>query len=74
LKEYFTVKSDGRGGFKINVGVGRTFKARDLQEVVYGLEHYFRKAVLGFSKEPFNYEKHIAHAKECDCCPLCREK
>jgi len=59
-------------GFKISIGDGKTYPARDLQEVVYALEHYFGKAVPGYSTEPFDRQKHFQHAEECDCCPLCR--
>ena len=57
------------GGFDISIGVGKRFFARDLQEVVYGLQHYFKESIAEY---PYNYDKHIEHSKVCDCCPLCR--
>lgn len=67
----FKVRSSAGGkGYDISIGVRRIFHARDLQEVVYGLQHYFRQSIAEY---PYDYQKHIEHAKVCDCCPLCRE-
>ena len=72
MKTEFRVVPDGRGGFKIGIGVGKLFAAKDLQEVIYGMEHYFRQSAPGYSSEPFDYKKHLAHQQKCSCCPLCR--
>ena len=72
MKAYFTVTlhHDGQSkGFDISIGAGKKFKAENLQEVVYGLQHYFRESIPEY---PFDYQKHIDHAKECGCCPLCK--
>jgi hypothetical protein len=57
-------------GYDISLGVGKIFHARNLQEVVYGLQHYFRESIPEY---PFDSDKHYKHSKECDCCPLCRK-
>jgi len=62
--------ADSATGYDISIGIGKKFRARDLQEVVYGLQHYFRQSIAQY---PYDYQKHIEHAKVCDCCPLCRE-
>jgi len=71
------VKSGYAGyGYDISIGVGKTFHARTPQEIVYALAHYFRvnfPEYTGDPDKPFDYQKHLDHAKECDCCPLCRE-
>jgi hypothetical protein len=45
-------------GFKIGIGTGKTFFARDLDEIVLSVEHYF-------CLKP--------HIKTMRNCPLCRE-
>ena len=60
-------------GFLIRIGDHRTHKATNIQEVVYALEHYFRRAVPGYSNAKGDFwQHHVDHAKECSCCPLCR--
>ncbi len=58
------------GGYLVNVHTGKNYTARNLQEVVYALQHYFKESIAEY---PYDYEKHVAHSKECDCCPLCRK-
>ena len=65
----FTVRTDAMGRYRISIGDGRPASAKTLQEVVYALQHYFRKEIAEY---PFDYEAHIKHAAECGCCPLCR--
>lgn len=65
----FQVKRKGNG-YTISIGTGKTHQAKNLQEVVYGMQHYFQESISGY---PFEYHKHIEHNKECNCCPLCRE-
>jgi hypothetical protein len=55
--------------YKISIGTGRTFKAMNLEQVAYGLQHYFCEDLFD---NKYNYQKHMKHAKECDYCPLCR--
>jgi len=71
MREYFMVKRDYKGSFKIGIGVGRTFKANDLSEVARGLMHYFNDVINVTEKSPFDRKKHLEHIKECSCCPLC---
>jgi hypothetical protein len=74
VQEGFTVRRNyPKDGFRITIGVGKAFIARNLQEVIYGLEHYFNEAIPEYSIAPFDRQKHMEHAKTCDCCPLCRE-
>jgi len=70
----FKVLKDARGRYQITIGVGKTFPARDLQEVGYALEHYFLDGLFheGTTPPKYDYSKHIAHNQECHCCPLCR--
>ena len=70
-----TIEAKGRGKFRIGIGDHRTHVAASMQEVVYALEHYFREPVLGYSNAPSGdfWANHLSHAKECSCCPLCRE-
>lgn len=58
-------------GYKISIGTGKTFHARSLEEVAYGMQHYFQTDLF---ENRFDYTKHMEHAKTCDCCPLCRGK
>lgn len=74
LREVFEIHTNGKGNYLISIGIGRLFPAKDLQEVIYAMEHYFQKAAPGYSKEPFDYQKHLEHQKICNCCPLCRER
>ena len=67
-------RSGSGQGYSLNIGNGKTAHAANLQEVVYGLEHYFRDGVPGYSGDKFDYQKHIEHSKVCSCCPLCREQ
>ncbi len=64
----FKVESYGGQGYKISVGTGKTARAKNLQEVVYALQHYFRESIAEY---PWDYAKHIEHSKECGCCPFC---
>ena len=68
----FTVSSTYNKQFGISIGTGTTFHAGTLQEVVYGLEHYFDQAVPGYSKSPFDRTHHREHQTQCGCCPLCK--
>ena len=71
MKAYFTItKRDRSEGYNISIGVGKRFRADNMQEIAYALEHYFQDGLLN---KPFDYDKHIEHGKTgCDCCPLCR--
>jgi len=77
MKTEFKVEIDQTSArqYTISIGVGRKFPARNLQEVGYALEHYFRDGLFHEGSTPanFNHQDHVEHAKECDCCPLCRE-
>lgn len=70
MKTEFKITQHYTGGFDISIGVGKLFHARNLQEVVYGLQHYFRESIPEY---PYDYDKHKKHSEECDCCPLCRK-
>ncbi|HLE81247.1 MAG TPA: hypothetical protein VJA25_08130 [Dehalococcoidia bacterium] len=59
--------------YRISVGVGKLARAKGLQEVANALVHYFRDRLPGYV-ETYDFHSHIAHAKECSCCPLCRLK
>lgn len=72
METRFVVTPKYQGGYNISIGVGKLFSADTLQAVVYGMEHYFNKAIPAYSKEPFNRADHYAHQKECSCCPLCK--
>jgi hypothetical protein len=59
-------------GYDIRIaGIRRTFHARNGQEIVYALSHYFGKTII--PEAPYDKHEHDKHAKECDCCPLCRK-
>ncbi len=62
-------RQDGKT-YTISIGTGKTYRAKDMQEVVNGLQHYFQKSIAMY---PFEYHKHIEHQKTCPCCPLCRD-
>ena len=60
-------------GFRIGIGDHRVHKATSIQEVVYALEHYYREPVPGYSNAKGDFwQNHVDHAKQCSCCPLCR--
>ena len=66
----FKIDTYPTGGYTISAGGGRLICAKDLQAVVYALEHYFNTGVPGYSV-PFDNLKHIAHNRIDSCCPLC---
>ena len=55
--------------YKISTGTGKSYHARTLEEVAYGLQHYFQTDLF---ENKFDYIMHKEHSKVCDCCPLCR--
>jgi hypothetical protein len=65
-------KSPYNDSFSIYLGDRKRYEARTIQEVIYAIEHYFGVGVPGYNK-PFDRTKHLNHAAECDCCPLCRK-
>jgi hypothetical protein len=76
MNSYFTVKPHSPSGYDISIGVGRIFYARSMQEVIYALSHYFRVNIEHYTGDPnkkYDYDGHLNHSKECDCCPLCRK-
>ena len=69
-----TINPNFQGGFRLSIGDHKVHDAKDLQEVAYALEHYFRRAVPGYSDATGDFwQHHLDHAKECSCCPLCRD-
>ena len=56
-------------GYTISVGVGKLFRARDLQEVAYALLHYFgvQGASYGASLDHFSHK-----TDTMGYCPLCK--
>lgn len=65
----FTIQKDAMGRYRISIGNGKPTSSKDLQGVVYALQHYFRESIPEY---PYDYESHIKHAASCDCCPLCK--
>jgi hypothetical protein len=68
----FKVEENGKGGYLISIGTGKRYTAKDLSSVARGLMHYFRKDVHVDDK--WDYQAHIKHNEECNCCPLCTPK
>ena len=67
----FKVTKDYMDRFQISIGVGKKFRALNLNAVAYALQHYFHADLFD---NAWNYEKHIEHNKECNCCPLCEKQ
>ena len=54
--------------YKISIGTGETYRANNLQEVVYALQHYFQESIPMY---PFEYHRHAEQNKIDNRCPLC---
>lgn len=61
-----------QGGYKISIGTGKTYRAKNLKEVVYALEHYFSEGAPGYSGTAYNFGKHVTYAEKYNCCPFCK--
>lgn len=59
-------------GYKISIGTGKTYRADNLQEVIYAMEHYFNQGIPAYSSKTFSLTEHRKHNEVCHCCPLCR--
>ena len=66
----FKVTKDGFDHYQISIGVGKKFRAINLNEVAYALQHYFHDDLFD---NAWNYTKHHEHNKVCNCCPLCEK-
>jgi len=76
MQTYFKITPHYPSGYDISIGVGKKFYARSMQEVIYGLSHYFNVNIEHYTGDPnkkYDWSKHLDHAKVCDCCPLCRK-
>lgn len=72
MKPEFTVTTEGNY-YLVSIGVGKKFRAENLDEVARALQHYFQVDLFTDVMGKFDYQEHLEHAKECLCCPFCRD-
>jgi hypothetical protein len=72
METYFKITKQGNQ-YIISIGTGKVHKVNSLQEVVFGLQHYFQESIPAY---PFG--EHYVKANNPDTgqpvCPFCNKQ
>jgi hypothetical protein len=66
MKPEFNITKDAMDKYQISIGIGKIFRANNLDEVALALEHYFRETVISKTLD-------VHFTYKIEWCPLCRE-